>query len=125
MVIFLQDFWFKPHSFKTKASGVIELRARNWRKRLPENEKKFVRNKLTETPDPTSVDYTDVIENMPSLWTDKEWLKYNMFPHDVVEEKMKLTYMLRRTDCGSKCISEVFEEWPHLRCEHFVSNILI
>ena len=112
---FLQEFWYTPHSYKKRAGGVIERRVQNWRRRLCEEDKVFLKKKAPVDDDGDDNNLMD-----QELVIKKEWLMICHTPEESVVKKMKETYPLRKNDCTKLTIKECFLQWPHLKSLKYV-----
>ncbi|XP_066498456.1 uncharacterized protein [Hoplias malabaricus] len=108
------EAWYSPGRNHRPATGFIEERLRNVRKRLRSGKCRPnpVENCVTSS---LVLQETDISDERAVAMT--EWLKNNIWPLNQVEEYMKQTAIYRAKwirDHGSKTVQEINREYPRL-----------
>lgn len=115
------EAWYNPGQYHRPATGFLEERLRNIRKRMrgPRREAKKRQHNRAEIQE--SSGWTVVVPEShldeAEVVSMKEWLKTHRQPADQVEEYMKFTAPLRMAwirSGGTKPIREIIAEYPRL-----------
>ncbi|XP_077100006.1 uncharacterized protein LOC143750715 [Siphateles boraxobius] len=114
------ESWYTPGRYRHPATGYLEERLRNVRKRLRAPHSQRQRSHPQPSQNSSSRPSFPLPESessLPELHTMIEWLKNNRSPHSQVEELMKLTAPHRAAwirSSGTKTVEEINREYPRL-----------
>lgn len=109
------EAWFSPGRFHRPATGFLEERLRNVRKKIRRGRQKPV---CSDNPrDGSNFTFPDSNVDSERATQMIEWLRNNIWPASQVEQYMKETAIQRAKwirDDGSKTIMEIAKEYPRL-----------
>ncbi|XP_052449210.1 uncharacterized protein LOC128011128 [Carassius gibelio] len=109
------EAWFSPGRVHRPATGFLEERLRNVRKKIRRGRQKMISSEIPTCSSSFTLSESNVDSERATQMT--EWLKNNIWPASQVEHYMKETVIQRAKwirDHGSKTIMEIVKEYPRL-----------